>query len=160
MPKLKAVENRQPMEYIGGLKFPAQKYDLASMPDNERAARDAVTMMPWIRLSAFFLCESDEQLEAKIGATADDKEGMSEWMDMLENIGAALEAKQQDVEMLEAGFTRLLVVIERIIGEAVVNRTYSEPSDGRDDRAYLAKIRARLQQRGVWRPRLVTGAQS
>jgi hypothetical protein len=159
MPKLKAVENRPPMEYIGSLKFPAQKYDLASMPDNERAARDAATMMPWVRLSAFFLCESDEQLEAKVCATADDK-GINEWMDMLESIGAALDAKRQDAEMLEAGFTRLLVVIERIIGEAEIKRTYSKPSDGRDGRAHLANIRARLHRRAVWRPRLVTGARS
>ena len=46
-------------------------------------------------------------------------------MGVLEGIGGVLDAKRQDVEMLEAGFTRLLVVIERIIGKAEIKRAYS-----------------------------------
>jgi hypothetical protein len=143
----------QQMEYLGTLKFPAQAYDLASIPDNERAGRDAADMMPWIRLSALFLRDSDEELEAKVRATANNQEGMGEWVGMLESIGAVLDAKQQDVEMLEAGFSRLLVVIERIIGRTEMKRTYSDSSN--DPPADLAKIRARLHNGRVpWRPRL------
>lgn len=147
---------QQPMEYVGALKFPAQEYDLTSMPNNERAARDAAAMMPWIRLSALFLRQSDEELEANVRATADTQDGMNEWVETFECIGAALDAKRQDVEMLEAGFRRLCVVIERIVGEAEMKRVYSEPSDGSGSKACLAKARARLYGRGPWQPRLVT----
>ena len=148
------------MKYLGALRFSALEYDLTSIPDNERAGRDAAAMMPWIRLSAVFLLESDEELETKVRATADGK-GMDDWMGVLEGIGGVLDAKRQDVEMLEAGFTRLLVVIERIIGKAEIKRAYSAapPSDG-EVRACLANIRARLHRKPAWRPRLVTGAAS
>ena len=98
------TKRRQPMEYVGGLKFPAQEYDLSSIPDNDRAGRDAAAMMPWVRLAALFLHENDDQLEAKVRASSD-AEGMSEWMDMLEGIGAVRDAKQQDAKVLEVGFT-------------------------------------------------------
>jgi hypothetical protein len=160
MPSPKKRLKQRPMEYVGALKFPAQEYDLASMPDNERAARDAAAMMPWVRLSALFLRQSDQELEAKVRATGG-HEGMNEWVETLEGIGAVLDAKRQDAEMLEAGFTRLLVVIERVIGATEMTRTYSEPADqGGDPRAHLANIRARLQGRTPWRPRLVTGGRS
>ena len=40
------------MEYLGRLKFQAAEYDLTSIPDNDRAARDAASMMVYIRVSA------------------------------------------------------------------------------------------------------------
>ena len=138
------------MEYMGGLKFPAQKYDLTTIPDNERAAKDAAAMMPWVRMAALFLCQSDEQLEASVRATADE-EGMNEWVHILEAIGATLDARRQDADMLEAGFTRLLVVIERIVGKAEIERSYREPSDNIFN---SAEIRSRLRYREGWRPRL------
>jgi hypothetical protein len=141
------------MKYIGGLKFPAQEYDLASIPDNERAARDAASMMPYIRMSAVFLMESDDEIEENVGATSD-PEGINQWVDLLEGIGAALDAKRQDAEMLEAGFTRLLVAIERVIGKDAIKAAYSKPSD-EDPRNHLAGIRSRLHCRALFRPRLV-----
>jgi len=108
------------MEYLGGSKFQAEEYDLASIPDNDRAAADAASMMFYIRMSALFLRESDEELEAKV--RADDS---NDWIDMLEGIGAALSAKKQDVGILEAGFTRLLAVLERIEGKKAIDAAYS-----------------------------------
>jgi hypothetical protein len=144
------------MDYIGGLNFPAQEYDLASIPDNERAGSDAASMMPYVRMSALFLRESDEELEAKVRASGDEPDGLDEWMNLLEGIGAALDAKRQDAEMLEAGFTRLLVVIERVIGKGAIKAAYSEPSD-KDPKKHLAGIRSRLHRRTPFKPRLVTG---
>ena len=144
------------MEYIGGLKFPAQEYDLASIPNNERAGKDAAAMMPYIRMAALFLHESDEELEAKVRGS-----DISEHMDLLEGIGAALDAKRQDAGMLEAGFTRLLVVIERVLGEETVRATYSKPDEEIDKRKHLAGIRARLHRgKRPFKPHLVTGGQS
>jgi hypothetical protein len=146
------------MEYIGGLKFPAQEYDLASIPENDRAGRDASSMMPYIRLSAVFLHESDGDMEEKVRATSD-PEGMDQWMDLLEGIGAALDAKRQDAEVLEAGFTRLLVAIERVLAEPEIKCAYSKPAN-EEPRGHLAAIRARLHRRAPFRPRLVIGGQS
>jgi hypothetical protein len=101
------------MEYLGGLKFQAQEYDLASIPDNDRAAADAASMMFYIRMSALLLHKSDEELEAWVRADDDP----DNWMNLLEGIVAALAAKRQDVKMLEAGCTRLQVVLERIYRE-------------------------------------------
>src|SRR5688572_9905551 len=98
------------MEYIGGLTFPAQQYDLASIPDNGRAGSDAASMMPYIRMSAVFLLESDADMEEKVRATSD-PEGMNQWMELLEGIGAALDAKRQDAEMLEAGLSAITYCI-------------------------------------------------
>ena len=112
--------------------------------------------MPFIRLSALFLRDTDEGLEAKVRAIGD--EGLAQWMDTLESIGAVLDAKRQDVEMLEAGFTRLLVVMERILGEAEIKRAYGKPSDGDVPAGHLAAIRTRLHRSAVWQPRLVTRA--
>ena len=144
------------MEYLGGLTFPAQEYDLASIPNNERAAQDAAAMMPYIRMAALLLHESDEELEAKVRSS-----DIGEHMDLLEGIGAALDAKQQDAGMLEAGFTRLLVVIERVLGEKTVRAAYREPDKKIDKRAHLAGIRARLH-RGTrpFKPHLVTGGRT
>ena len=113
------------MEYLGGSKFQAEEYDLASIPDNDRAAADAASMMFYIRMSALFLRESDEELEAKVRA---DDDPTTDWIDMLEGIGAALASKKQDVGILEAGFTRLLAVLERIEGKEAIDAAYS----GRD----------------------------
>jgi hypothetical protein len=144
------------MEYIGALKFPAQEYDLSSISDNKRAASDAAAMMPYIRMSALFLLENDEDLEAKIRAS-----GLGGYVDLLEGIGAALDAKRQDCEMLEAGFTRLLVVMERMIGEAEITKPKSKPTDHEVCQQLLA-CRARLFNRkgsGAFKPLLVTGGQ-
>lgn len=149
--------DREPMEYIGGLKFPAQEYDLTSIPDNKRAARDAAAMMPYIRMSALFLLESDEDLEAKVRAS-----DLGEYMNLLEEIGAVLDAKRQDCEMLEAGFTRLCVVMERVIGEAEITKPEKKMTD-HEARQNLLAIRARLFNRkdgGAFKPRLVTGRPS
>ena len=97
------------MEYLGGLKFQAQDYDLASIPDNDRAAAAAASMMFYMRMAALFLRESDAELEAKVRAS----DGPDEWITLLEGIVTALDAKRQDVELLEAGYLRLLVVLER-----------------------------------------------
>ena len=78
-------------------------------------------------------------------------------MDMLEGIGAVLDAKQQDAKMLEVGFTRLLVVIERVVGRDAIKAAYSKPSDEDDARKHLADIRSRLHRRAPFKPRLVTG---
>jgi hypothetical protein len=153
----KVAKSPDQMESLGGLKFPAQEYDLAGIPDNDRAGRDAASMMPYIRLSAVFLRESDGDLEEKVRATFD-PEGMDAWMDLLEGIGDALDAKRQDAEILEAGFTRLLVAIERVLGEPEIKRAYSKPKNV--PRGHLAAIRARLHRRAPFRPRLVTGGQS
>ena len=96
------------IKYLGARKFPAQQYDLDSIPDNDRAGRDASSMMPHIRTSALFLRDSDGELEPKVRACGDDAERLDEWMNLLEGIGDALGAKRQDVEVLEAGFNRLL----------------------------------------------------
>jgi hypothetical protein len=109
-------------------------------------------------MSALFLRESDGELETKVRASSD-PEGLSQWMDLLEEIGAALDAKRQDAEMLEAGFTRLLVVIERVIGATEIKRTYSKPSKA-PPRGHLAAIRARLHKRAPFTPRLATGVRS
>lgn len=141
-----------PMEYLGGLKFPAQHYDLKSIPNNDRAAKDAASMMPYIRISALFLLESDDDLEAKVRGS-----DIGEHMDMLEGIGAALDAKRQDCGMLEAGFTRLLVVIERVLGEDAIREAYSKPMSKSDQRAHLAGIRARLHTgKRPFKPHLTT----
>jgi hypothetical protein len=100
------------MEYLGALKFQAQEYDLASIPDNDRAAADAADMMFFIRMSALLIRDGDEALEAKVRADAKP----DDWISLLEGIVNALNAKRQDVEMLEAGVTRLQVVLERVVG--------------------------------------------
>jgi hypothetical protein len=97
------------MEYVGGLKFQAQDYDLASIPDNDRAAADAASMMFYIRMSAILLHQSDEELEAKVRAD----NNPADWVSLLEGMVAALTAKRQDVKVLEAGSARLQIVLER-----------------------------------------------
>ncbi len=146
------------MEYLGSLKFPAQQYDLSSIPNNDRAAQDAAAMMPFVRMAAVFLLESDETMETNVRASSDDADGMNQWMELLEGIGAALDAKRQDAEMLEAGFTRLLVTIERVIGEEAVMEAYSKPLTD-DPKKHLAGIRQRLHSRRnkPFKARLVTG---
>ncbi len=98
------------LKYLGALKFQPQEYDLASIPDNDRAAADAASMMFYIRMSALLLREGDEELEAKV--RHDDNP--DHWITLLEGITAALAAKRQDAKMLEAGATRLQVVLERV----------------------------------------------
>ena len=146
------------MEYLGGLSFPAQDYDLHSIPNNERAGRDAAAMMPYIRMCALFLHQTDEELETNVRASGDEPEGLDQWVSMLEGIGAALDAKRQDAGLLEAGFTRLLVVLERLHGED--NLKAIQPDEDAS-RKFVADARQRLHRPGaLFKPRLVLAKQA
>lgn len=139
------------MEYIGALKFEAEDFDLTSLPDNKRAARDAAAIMPYIRMSALLLRQSDEELEASVRIS-----DLGRYMDLAEEIGAALDAKRQDCGILEAGFTRLLVVIERVLAEEAVCTEYHAEKEV-VPHSHLAGIRARLHSgKRPFKPHLVT----
>jgi hypothetical protein len=109
------------LEYVGGLSFPAQPFDLASIPDNDYAADKAAEAMPYIRMCALLLRDSDTALEQKI---RNDPDGVRDWVELAEGIVAALQAKRQDCKILDAGFNRLTVVLERIIGKDKIEAEY------------------------------------
>ena len=110
--------NGDTLEYVGGLKFEAQDFDLESLPTNKEAAIAAAEMMPWIRLASLLLRLNDDKL---VSAVEDEPE---EHVEMLEGIAAALNSKKQDVKILKAGFCRLTVALERTIGKDEINRAY------------------------------------
>ena len=114
-------KKKKHMKYIGNLKFDAQQYDLASIPDNETAKKDAEAIMPLIRVAAVLLNDSDKGLAKKI------REGgeLDPWLDLLEGLLAAAQHKKQEYDLLNAGYIRLQVVLERIVGKNTVERCYS-----------------------------------
>ena len=106
------------LEYVGGLKFEAQDFDLKSIPTNKEAAKAAVRIMPWVRVASLMLLKSDDELTVMI---EDDQELH---LEMLEGIVEAQKYQELAVNVLRAGSHRLTIVLERALGEDVINRSY------------------------------------
>jgi hypothetical protein len=111
------------MEYVGNLKFDPSPYDLASLPDNETAMKDAAAIMPLLRIAAVLVGDSDRGLAKKIRRSDD----LETWMGLLEQLVAAREHKKQEYDLLSAGYVRLQVVLERVVGKRQIERTFARP---------------------------------
>ena len=115
------TKKQKRIEYVGSVKFAAQKYDLKSLPTNERAAQDAAAIMPLMRMAAVFINDSDKGMEKKIREGGD----LGPWLDLLEQLVDAAQHKKQDYDLLNAGSMRLQVVLERIVGKKEMKQTYA-----------------------------------
>ena len=110
--------NNGQLEYVGDLKFEAQDYDLKSIPTNKEAAKAAAEMMPWMRTAALMLSVGDDELSALVEG------GPEEFMEMCEGIASAHTAKKSEADLLQAGYCRLIVALERGVGKDEINRFY------------------------------------
>lgn len=116
MPKTKRIA------YVGGLKFAAQQYDLASIPDNERAKKDAAAIIPLIRLAAVLVRDNDRGMTKKIRDSGE----LNIWVDLLEQLLAAAQHKKQEYDLLKAGYVRLQIALERVVGKRKINATFAD----------------------------------
>jgi hypothetical protein len=116
MPKKKRIE------YVGHLRFGGQHYDLGSIPDNETAMKDAASIMPLIRIAAVLLTDDDKGMTKKIRESGD----VNVWVRLLEQLLAAAEHKKREYDLLNAGYIRLQIALERVVGKRKMEATFAK----------------------------------
>ena len=78
--------------------------------------------MPVIRLAALLTHYSDVELEKIV------RENVDEHMNLAEKFVAAFKPKEQEVQLLNMGYARLQIVLERIVGKDAMDATGGKPA--------------------------------
>ena len=96
---------------------------MRSICDERSKAREAIS-----RRLQFFeeRPTSDYVDELPLRCTQRDSGDLNVWIDLLEQLLAAAQHKKQEYDLLNAGYMRLQIALERVVGKRTIEATFAD----------------------------------